>query len=232
MAFSKVSSQALAKAGRSVFARSQAPRNAAATSFRRYAKTMGQHGLGKDVLHLAGPAGMRVRRVSPNVLRGPAPATPEMFTRLVKNHKVKTIVSLLDPSNPKEIGLIELEKRMARKLGVKLEFVSMPFGVHPPRTSIAKFLGTVTDKSKGQIYIHCRLGRDRTGTMVAVYRMAVEGVGPRKALAEMKAFGYNPVRDKWLSYLGEFVTEFGNALRGRKPNPAAAVFKRLLGAAS
>lgn len=228
MSFSKVTSKALAKAGKRVF--TKAPRNAAATSFRRYAKTVGT--LGKDVLHVAGPAGLRVRRVAPNVLRGPAPATPEMFARLVKNHKVKTIISLLDPSNPKEIGLIELEKKMARKMGVELKFVSMPFGVHPPETSIAKFLSTVADKTKGQIYIHCRLGRDRTGTMVAVYRMAMQGVGPRKALAEMKSFGYNPVRDTWLTYLGEFVTKFGTAIQAKQPNKAAAVFKRLLGMAS
>ncbi len=228
MSVSKVTSQALAKAGKRVFAK--APRNAAATSFRRYAKTMGT--LGKDVLHVAAPTGMRVRRVAPNVLRGPAPSTPEMFTRLVKNHRVSTIVSLLDPSNPKEIGLIELETKMAKNLGVELQFVSMPFGVHPPRTSVAKFLEIATRKAKGQIYIHCRIGRDRTGTMVAVYRMALQGVGPRKALAEMKSFGYNPVRDTYLAYLGDFVTKFGQALQNKRPNPAAALLKRLLGSAA
>lgn len=228
MALSRVSSQALARASKRSLVQAAAPRNAAATSFRRYARTIVRFGLGKDVLHVAGPVGMRVRRVGPNVLRGPAPTTPEMFDRLVKIHKVRTILSLLDPSNPKEIGLIELEKKMARKLGVELKFVSMPFGVHPPRASVEQFLRTVTDPSKGQIYIHCRLGRDRTGTMVAVYRMAVQGIGPRKALAEMKAFGYNPARDRWLAYLGEFVAKFGKALRAVRSNPATEAFRRLL----
>ncbi len=209
MGLSKVVAKPLAKAGKKALSR--APRKAAATSFKRYAKTLSA--LGRDVLHVAAPKGMRVRAVSQNVLRGPAPTTARKFTRLVKFHKVTRIVSLLDKTNPKEIGLIKLERQLARKAGVRLSFVSMPFGIHPPEASISKFLKIVSTKAPGKTYVHCRLGRDRTGTMVAVYRMVKQGVGPRKALAEMKTFGYNPVREPFLAYLGQFVRKFGSLLR-------------------
>jgi len=206
---SKVVAKPLAKAGRKAISR--APHAAARTSFKRYAGAVGK--MGRDVLHVAGPQGMRVRRVSDKILRGAAPKNAKQFSRLVKFHKVTRIVSLLDKTNPKEIGLIRLERKLAREMNVQIRFVSMPFGVDPPKASIARFLKTVSSKGPGKTFIHCRLGRDRTGTMVAIYRMAREGVGPRKALAEMKAFGYNPAREPFLAYLGKFVQKFGALLR-------------------
>jgi len=62
--------------------------------------------------------------------------------------------------------------------------------------------------------------------------MAVQGVGPRQALAEMKAFGYNPVREPYLAYLGDFVTKLGRSLQARRTNAASALLGRLLGNAS
>jgi hypothetical protein len=209
MPVGKVMARQAAKASRKVFG--QASHKAASTSFKRYAKTLSA--LGKDVAKFHPVAGKRVRRVAPNLLRGPAAQTEAAFKKLVTRHKIRTMITLLDPTNPKEIGLIKLERKMARKMGVDLQHVAMPFGIAPPKKSIARFLRLTTDKAKGQIYLHCRLGRDRTGTMVAVFREAVQKWSPSKALAEMKAFGYSPAREPYLSYLGKFVKRFGTYLR-------------------
>jgi hypothetical protein len=42
-----------------------------------------------------------------------------------------------------------------------------------------------------KIFVHCRLGDDRTGMMIASYRMAQEGWSAEKAEKEMEKFGFS-----------------------------------------
>ena len=50
---------------------------------------------------------------------------------------------------------------------------------------IAHFLAIVDQQPK-PIYVHCRYGQDRTGAMIAVYRMLIEGVSEEDAIAELR----------------------------------------------
>jgi len=171
--------------------------------------------LGKDVLTLSkrvaedlkGPT-VNFAQVRPGLFRGGAATTPAEFETLVKRYDIKTIISFLDPGNPKEVPLIELEKRLSKEHGVALHYVAMPFGAEPPQESVSKFLQLVNDPSNAPVYMHCRIGRDRTGAMAAVERIANEGFSGDRALAEMRSFGYNPERDTVLAYLGDFVKKF------------------------
>lgn len=60
---------------------------------------------------------------------------------------------------------------------------------------ILRFLQIATDHSRQPMLVHCRHGADRTGTMIAAYRMVVQGWSADQALAEMQegGFGYHPV---------------------------------------
>jgi protein tyrosine phosphatase (PTP) superfamily phosphohydrolase (DUF442 family) len=50
---------------------------------------------------------------------------------------------------------------------------------------IAHFLAIVDQQPK-PIYLHCRYGQDRTGAMIAVYRMLMEGVSEEDAIEELR----------------------------------------------
>lgn len=65
---------------------------------------------------------------------------------------------------------------------------------HAEDEDIVRFLKIVTDTNRAPFFVHCQHGSDRTGTMVAVYRMAVEGWSSDRALAEMTGpdFGFHP----------------------------------------
>lgn len=52
---------------------------------------------------------------------------------------------------------------------------------------VAHFLAIVSRQPK-PIYVHCRSGKNRTGLMVAAYRVLIEGVRQADAIAEMKRF--------------------------------------------
>lgn len=60
---------------------------------------------------------------------------------------------------------------------------------------ILAFLRVATNPAQRPVIVHCRHGADRTGTMVAAYRMVVQGWSADAALAEMQqgGFGYHPI---------------------------------------
>jgi len=52
---------------------------------------------------------------------------------------------------------------------------------------VAHFLAVV-DKQAKPVYVHCRSGQNRTGVMVAAYRVIVEGLSRDAAIAEMRRY--------------------------------------------
>jgi protein tyrosine phosphatase len=48
----------------------------------------------------------------------------------------------------------------------------------------------VTDPKRVPVLVHCQHGADRTGTMCALYRIAVQGWSKEEALREMQAGGF------------------------------------------
>ncbi len=54
----------------------------------------------------------------------------------------------------------------------------------------ARFLKIVTKPERTPVLVHCKHGADRTGTMSAVYRMALQGWTNEEALKEMTEGGF------------------------------------------
>jgi protein tyrosine phosphatase (PTP) superfamily phosphohydrolase (DUF442 family) len=62
---------------------------------------------------------------------------------------------------------------------------------HPEQEDVVRFLKIATDKDKAPVLVHCMHGADRTGTMNAIYRVAVEGWSKEEAVREMTQGGFN-----------------------------------------
>ncbi|MDP3997379.1 MAG: sulfur transferase domain-containing protein [Candidatus Andersenbacteria bacterium] len=72
---------------------------------------------------------------------------------------------------------------------------------HPPTDEQAEqFLTFVTDAANQPVHVHCRGGIGRAGTMVALYRYAVQGWPLDKAIEESRAFqgGISEMQKTWL----------------------------------
>lgn len=61
---------------------------------------------------------------------------------------------------------------------------------HAEEEDAVAFLKIVTDTNNFPIFVHCLHGSDRTGTMFAVYRIAVQGWTKDEAIREMTQGGY------------------------------------------
>ena len=74
---------------------------------------------------------------------------------------------------------------------------------HPEDEDVVKFLRIATTPALQPVLVHCRHGSDRTGTMVAVYRIVVEGWTKAEATDEMihGGFGFHPLWQNLLNYI-------------------------------
>jgi hypothetical protein len=74
---------------------------------------------------------------------------------------------------------------------------------HPEDEDVVKFLRIATTPALQPVLVHCRHGSDRTGTMVAVYRIVVEGWTKAQAVDEMVhgGFGFHPMWQNLLRYI-------------------------------
>ncbi|MHC5118834.1 MAG: dual specificity protein phosphatase family protein [Planctomycetota bacterium] len=132
-------------------------------------------------------------KVSDTLYRGEQP-TAEGFKELEKRG-IKTVVNLRSLHSDRD----ELE-------GTKLGYEHIRMEAWDPEPEAVKaFLKIVTDPEKQPVFVHCMHGADRTGTMVAVYRIVVEGWDKEKAIDEMRngPFGFHEI---WTG-LPEFLKE-------------------------
>jgi len=105
------------------------------------------------------------------------------------------------------------EREEVNKLG--MQFVELPWHcLFPKDDTFARFLKLLKDNPGKKVFVHCRYGDDRTGMMIAAYRIAVEGWTAEEARQEMEKFGFH----RLVCYsLGPYEKSFPERL---KKNPA------------
>jgi protein tyrosine phosphatase (PTP) superfamily phosphohydrolase (DUF442 family) len=87
-------------------------------------------------------------------------------------------------------GSREGESERVAKLGMR--YVAIPWHCPFPKDeTFARFLILLQQNPGKKVFVHCRLGDDRTGMMVAAYRMAEQNWTATEARKEMEAFGFS-----------------------------------------
>jgi protein tyrosine phosphatase (PTP) superfamily phosphohydrolase (DUF442 family) len=119
-----------------------------------------------------------LHKVSNELYRSAQPTAQGM--KNLKGLGIETVVSLRSfHSDMDEIGYT----------GLAYEHIYMK-AWHPEEKEVVRFLQIVSNPRRTPVLVHCQHGSDRTGTMCAVYRIAVQGWSKQDAIEEMINGGY------------------------------------------
>jgi tyrosine-protein phosphatase SIW14 len=112
---------------------------------------------------------------------------------------VKTIIDLRQAGEGTGV-----EKELAEKL--KLKYINIPLGEFsaPSKAQIEQILTLLQDNADSTLFVHCRRGKDRTGTVIACYRIQHDGWDNQRALAEAKEHGMSSFERAMRSFILHF----------------------------
>lgn len=121
--------------------------------------------------------------VNRTLFRGAQPNDADMAN--LQRLGVRTIINLRLPSDT-----WSEEATVARTLG--LGYVSVPLrGLSAPTNAeVARILALI-GSSPPPVFVHCEHGADRTGTIIACYRVQHDGWTGARAWAEAKSYGFS-----------------------------------------
>lgn len=122
--------------------------------------------------------------VNDNILRSGRPVAGDL-AQLQEDTGVTTVINLESSTE-----YINQEAKVTKSLG--LTYFSVPFISYlPPKDAdVNKVLGLLRDSTHFPVLVHCQHGEDRTGMIIGLYRVEVEGWAPAKAYQEMLAMGF------------------------------------------
>jgi protein tyrosine phosphatase (PTP) superfamily phosphohydrolase (DUF442 family) len=148
-----------------------------------------------------------LHKVTDGLYRGAQP-TAEGIKELEKLG-VKTIINLRSGHS---------DKQALGNSRITVESIPLQAWSDPTENDVAQFLRIVTDKNRQSVFVHCQHGADRTGTMCAVYRVAVQGWTRRQATDEMTDgdFGFHSIWSNLPKFVEDLDVEKALAKAGLK----------------
>ena len=139
------------------------------------------------------PGAPNLHRVSKNLYRGAQPTAEGM--KQLEKLGVKTVVNLRSRRSDRD----EIEGT-----DLAYEHIRMTMS-NPAPEKVIRFLKIATDSSRTPVFVHCKHGADRTGTVIAIYRIGIEGWSKDEAVEEMTkgGFGYHRMWKNLVDYIRE-----------------------------
>ena len=132
-------------------------------------------------------------KVSDELYRGAQPTAEGM--EQLKKLGIKTIINL---------RLLHSDRDEIVNIGLNYEHIRMTTW-NPEIEDAVRFLKIVTDSNRTPVFVHCKHGADRTGTMCAIYRIAVQNWTKEQAIQEMTQgdFGFHSIWSNLIDYIHE-----------------------------
>lgn len=112
---------------------------------------------------------------------------------------VNTIINLRDND---ERAIEEAEAAKA----AGLRYFNVPFNRlgRPSDSQIDEVLSLIDAKENGVVFVHCNQGWDRTGTVIAVYRISRDGWTDKEAKKEARSFGMK----FWQTGMKDYISDY------------------------
>lgn len=112
--------------------------------------------------------------------------SPAQLERLVRDHGVRTVVSLLNRDAPASV----VERQTAEQIGITWHCIPLPGNGASTPAERAEIKTLLFDPDAAPTLVHCAAGVNRTGLAIGMYRLHVQGWTLEQVLEEMRAFGF------------------------------------------
>lgn len=147
------------------------------------------------------------QKVNEQVYRGGQPA-PEGFAHLAALG-IKTVVDLRWTGEHSQAN----EQKIVESDGMRYVSVPMKGMSTPDASAVANVLALLDNSSAAPVFVHCQRGADRTGAVIACYRMQHDGWDSNKALEEACSFGMSWYQRALRNYVAHFAPLPSDALK-------------------
>jgi tyrosine-protein phosphatase SIW14 len=135
--------------------------------------------------------------VNPQLYRGAQPRASGLPT--LKQIGIKTILNLRG-----EDEHTRAEAAEARTLGLRYYNVSLPEVSAPKDKAVQQALDIINTAENQPVFVHCRHGEDRTGTIIACYRISHDGWTAAEAKKEAEKLGMSWTQLGMKRYIDKF----------------------------
>lgn len=112
---------------------------------------------------------------------------------------IKTVIDLRDNDDR-----AKSEGQWAGAAGMR--FINIPLSTlaRPKDETIAAILADIMAAKDQPVFVHCKRGSDRTGTVIAVYRIVHDGWNGQQTMSEARQFGIG----WWQFWMKDFINDY------------------------
>jgi protein tyrosine phosphatase (PTP) superfamily phosphohydrolase (DUF442 family) len=146
------------------------------------------------------PALPNFHQVNANLYRGAQPKPGGLKQLFALG--VKTIINLRDTDDA-----TRAEEREAHALGLRYYNIPLPSNSRPKPVQVEHVLALINAPENFPVFVHCHHGADRTGTIIACYRIANEHWAYKEARAEAKRYGLHWTQRGMKDFIKDFARD-------------------------
>lgn len=136
-------------------------------------------------------------KINGNLYRGGQPT--EEGIRLLAGMGITTIINFRDTQEK-----VQKERSIAESNDLRFLNMRLNNWLKPSDEDIHAILDEIQNPQNQPVFIHCKRGADRTGTVAAVYRMRFDGWTDRQAEKEAKEFGIG----WWQVWMKDYIDDY------------------------
>jgi protein tyrosine/serine phosphatase len=151
----------------------------------------------------------RFQQVSERLFRGGQPRDGGISK--LRELGINTVINLRGASDR-----TRAEEAEVRRLGLNYFNVGLPNWARPQDSRVAQILEVINAAENGRVFVHCKDGVDRTGMIVAIYRMTHDGWSSDQSLAEAERFGMRRMQ----FWMRDYAEDYGERLHKVGPETA------------